>query len=342
MSKHKNQEVTVVLKNSLDNEVDRQNVIPPGSLVFSNLTRGNYKLCFCLLEGVSTPEPKNIELSFDGDIVVEISKILEVVSVRKTVTATTQTRKRSSPPPVRLIITVATGISIASAPPVIQNISAVSKVQIQKTPTQIGMASASRLPTSLKNRLLLCLKDNIKSMLEIPDLKVKNLAIKLAEQGKKGFIDDETEVQARQLYKNIERLRAIIKGCDPNLLKELIEAEKRICPTEQSEKNILVKGKNINIRAAPDANSTVVSQVSDTRIRLDLPSTAMLSEQEKLLIAIGYGWQPIILPDNQKGYIYSFYIQGCENEGMHQSPANWPLDNHQDNNSLEKGVKGLW
>lgn len=71
--------------------------------------------------------------------------------------------------------------------------------------------------------------------------------------------------------------------------------------------DVYIVGKDVNVRTLPRADSPVVAVLSNEVVKSDPQGFSALSEQQKLNIQTWDGWQPVIAPNGQRGYVSSRY-----------------------------------
>ncbi|MGK7903580.1 MAG: hypothetical protein AB4352_19685 [Hormoscilla sp.] len=92
----------------------------------------------------------------------------------------------------------------------------------------------------------------------------------------------------------------------------------------------IVVGRNVNVRSQPSLNSEVISNLSNEVVKLDR-ETAEKQWQEQVEkgqeVDPIYGWTPVILPNEEKGYVYNRYVYGpLENRAVFGKVAGeWQL-----------------
>jgi hypothetical protein len=196
-------------------------------------------------------------------------------------------------------------ISNESAPP--------EQTRPSESPEDPNDRYKDELSPEVQKKLRACLEKNIKNLIGVPGL---SDLVELLTKGDANSIN-ETQRQIRLLYKKVQRLREIIEGCAPSLIKELVEADRR---DEQANElnqeqrqfgcqdSVTIIGKLVNVRAWPSSDSEVVGQVLyGTCLQIDTETFVYLSEEQRQAIVTGQGWYPIVLPDGMRGYIHSRY-----------------------------------
>lgn len=250
-------------------------------------------------------------------------------------------KKTSDKPPVKLIVVSATGAALMSnfgaSGPLLQELSRQVTRQepvrtLQRSPSssssrpqqsQSGNPNTSpRSPrTSYNNafspeverRLRQCIQTNIVTLSRVPTL--SGLLESLSWEREPG---GEFERQVIFLYSRVQELRGVIENCDLTLAQEILEAEERVSNTS-SEETVLVVGELVNVRVGPRPNDAVLAQVPYcTLLRIDLERTDALLPAQRLAINQGVGWQPVVLADGRRGYVYSLYIST-----PNESPSNF-------------------
>lgn len=71
--------------------------------------------------------------------------------------------------------------------------------------------------------------------------------------------------------------------------------------------DVYIVGTGVNARARPRADSPVIAVLSNEVVKSDPQGFSALSEQQKLKVQTWDGWQPVIVPNGQRGYVSSRY-----------------------------------
>ena len=225
-----------------------------------------------------------------------------------------------SKPPTKAIVGFAVTASLASnfggAAPLINEVS--SSLLRSRQPQSIPTQRVSRPEMSEKifsdrveAQLRTCVKNNASYFTGVP-----TLVGLLKSASWERETENEFEQQLIYLYTDYQQLRTALNRCDPILAQEVFVARSQAI---ESEKNItvFVTEALVNVRVGPGTDSRVIEPLQyGTPILLDQGTTAGLSEQQKLAISQGAGWQPVILSNGQSGYIYSLYISGALPENL--------------------------
>jgi hypothetical protein len=114
-------------------------------------------------------------------------------------------------------------------------------------------------------------------------------------------------------WQHLERVLAV--GCTPYEFPSDASnsAETWACPhvfqasLGDPFSDVYIVGENVNVRARPQADSPVVGVLSNEVVQLDLEGLNRLSESQRARLQTFDGWQPIIMPQGQQGYVSSRY-----------------------------------
>lgn len=171
-----------------------------------------------------------------------------------------------------------------------------------------------RLSPQIQAQLRTCLKANIERILKVPSL--SELATALMGEDEASIT--ETQRQVRALYKTVNELYKLIKECDPSFIQSLLDTEepqdanedgKAADSTSSTPDCVTVIAERVNIRAAPSLDSAIIAQaLFGTSFQVDQQIAASFSERQRLAMKMGEDWYPVILPDGNRGYIFSGYV----------------------------------
>jgi hypothetical protein len=303
--------VKVILKDGTGKEVAQTTVNAPGTYTFSNLPPGNYTVTLNPPQGVTVkpPNPRPTTLTFGGTI-------SGIITVEKGVIDISPPR-----PPLGRIILAAVSVVLLGNVLAVEEIfslfstpNRVQPVRVQVSPepqtSRVNNRSGTELSQETENRLRQCLKANIQRLSGIPSLSslVESLAVDSLTREERS--KDEFQGQVLLLYKRVKELKETIEDCDPTLIQELIAVEQCRSNQEQFQAKAKIVGKMVNVRADSSLEARVIEQLPyGTIVEVDIQTLASLSEQQRLSIARGEGWYPIILCDRRRGYVYSLYIK---------------------------------
>jgi hypothetical protein len=169
----------------------------------------------------------------------------------------------------------------------------------------------NKISPEAEEKLRECLKENIKSLVGVPGL--SDLVESLTNENESSIT--ETQRQVRLLYNKIQQLRKTITDCDPSLIKELIEADKREEQENKQEQeqfrcqdSVTIIGGLVNIRLLPSSNSEVIAQaLYGTCLQIDNQAFNYPSEEQRQAIDPCECWYPVILPNGMRGYVHHHY-----------------------------------
>lgn len=221
-----------------------------------------------------------------------------------------------SKPPAKAIAGFAVSAALASnfggATPLVKEISNTLFRSQQAQSASIQQAAGSQLSkktfsSRVEAQLKACVKNNAIYFAEIPTL-VKLLKSASWERDS----DNEFDHLLIDLYADYQQLRIAIDRCDPMLAQEVLVAKAKAVDSDETIA-AFVTGSMVNVRVAPSISSRVIEPLPyGTSVLLDQSTMAILSEDQRLAISQGRGWQPIILPTGESGYIYSLYVRAVE------------------------------
>lgn len=169
----------------------------------------------------------------------------------------------------------------------------------------------NKISPEAEEKLRECLKENIKSLVGVPGL--SDLVESLTNENESSIT--ETQRQVRLLYNKIQQLRKTITDCDPSLIKELIEADKREEQENKQEQeqfrcqdSVIIIGGLVNIRLLPSSDSEVIAQaLYGTCLQIDNQAFNYPSEEQRQAIDPCECWYPVILPNGMRGYVHHHY-----------------------------------
>lgn len=289
-----------------DGSVIRKDTIksPTDSCTFNSVLPGHYTVFGLFADGSKTTDRSFPFFSTASSLTCylkpEYSKICVSPPDPPQITSTAIRSKL----PVKAIAGFAIPAALMShfggAAPLIKEISnTLLRPRIASSGTQASYRNAfsSRVKTQLKT----CVKNNVRDFSQIPTLS------KLLESASwEREVEGEFEQQIIDLYADYGQLRTTINKCDPRLAQEVLAARANIAKSNENT-TVFVTGQLVNVRVAPNGQ-IIKSLPYGTPVLLDQVTTAGLSEDQKLAIKQGAGWQPIILSTGEAGYVYSLYI----------------------------------
>lgn len=321
-------EVTIVLEDESGREVDRGTASIPGQYTFHVNSPGRYKVYLLLKDQAKLEvKPESRSTSFKGpgriDVHLDTKDYIRLLKVGVPKISVPQKGEdlSSDRPPHEAIISSAIGLALMSnlggATPFFEEISKqlinpdrsnFPQEARQSGARQLGNQDSSsnapqrqrynNLSTEIESRMRNCIQSNLIRLLEVP-----TLASYLESFSWRDEPDNELERQLLFLYTNFNAVRNAIEECDPTLIQQINSAEKR-------ESTVTVIGNLVNIRSGSGTSFSVISQVRyGTILVVDLETEISLSFLDLLAIEQGNGWQPILLSDGRRGYIFSLYIE---------------------------------
>lgn len=225
-----------------------------------------------------------------------------------------------SKPPLQLILTSSIAISLASnfggvkplfkeianrlsEPQQAQSISTEGAAKSQSNPGNSQTSYRNAFSARVEAQLRTCVENNFTNFAQIPTL---TKLLKAASWDREA--EGEFERQLIDLYADVQQLRIAINRCDPELTQEVFAARARIEDSEASQTAFVI-GEVVNVRAGPTTDSEILMQLPyGTSVLIDQETSATMLEDQRIEIGQGVGWQPILLSNNETGYIYSGYI----------------------------------
>ncbi len=188
----------------------------------------------------------------------------------------------------------------------------------------------SRLPSDAAVRFRQCVIQNAINLTEIEiDIEIptrSSIQSDLIDSAVEAS-EDEFLIEAWKVYRRSEALQNVIRKCDLSLFQELEEAEEAIGQTtlpylgdsrnhyqafayvEQPQQAVYVDGSRISVREQPHPDASVVGYVSYATMPINMAVMATLTPQERYAIAVGQGWYPVLLPNDQRGFVHSHYAR---------------------------------
>ncbi|KAF3890046.1 MULTISPECIES: SH3 domain-containing protein [Nostocales] len=118
-------------------------------------------------------------------------------------------------------------------------------------------------------------------------------------------------------WKRLERIMSI--GCTPYEAPAGVKLDAYQCPHVSQASlgdpftDVYIVGENINVRAQPRNDSQVIGVLSDEVVKSDPSGFSRLTQQQRQEQQTFEGWQPIITPTGQRGYVssrYAYYPAG--------------------------------
>lgn len=118
-------------------------------------------------------------------------------------------------------------------------------------------------------------------------------------------------------WKRLERIINI--GCTPYEAPAGVEMGAYQCPHVSQASlgdpfsDVYIVGENINVRAQPSPDSPVMDVLSDEVVKSDPDGLDRLTPQQREEQQTDEGWQPVITPTGQRGYVssrYAYYPAG--------------------------------
>ncbi|HBB33987.1 MAG TPA: hypothetical protein DDZ80_09535 [Cyanobacteria bacterium UBA8803] len=118
-------------------------------------------------------------------------------------------------------------------------------------------------------------------------------------------------------WKRLERIINI--GCTPSEAPAGTKMDAYQCPHASQASlgdpfsDVYIVGENINVRAQPRNDSPIVGVLSNEVVKSDPAGLERLTEQQRQEQQTVEGWQPIITPAGQRGYVssrYAYYPAG--------------------------------
>ena len=70
---------------------------------------------------------------------------------------------------------------------------------------------------------------------------------------------------------------------------------------------VIIVGEDIQVRSAPNSNSSALGVLSNEIVAFDREGYFQLSTQDQSMVDTLYGWTPILLNNNQRGFVPSRY-----------------------------------
>ena len=324
MDKNPISAVQGIIKDSAGKEVGR---IRAGE--YKELAPGKYTVTYIPPPGykIATTNPQTITLK-PGDFKT-INFGLKPEDIQK-VGASTVFAKAVGPP-VRTITAGAVTFSLISNPAAITNrfFRPPQPVVTQSRPLNPRQVNAirSRLSESSAARFRRCVIENAMNLtgIEIPTRSgVRNDLVNFVIEAS----GDEFLIGALEVYRRSEELRDVLLECDLSLFQDFAEAEEAVEQTtalpylgnsrdyyqtgtnlEQPQRAVYVDGNRISVRAKPHPNAHIIGYVSYTTMPIDMAVMATLTPQERHAIAVGQGWYPVLLPNDQRGFVHSHYAR---------------------------------
>jgi Bacterial SH3 domain len=304
--------VKLSLKNEAGKEIDSVTVnVPPGRYRFRDLPPGKYTImCTSDVAVRFIENPIKRTLDTKDDISGQLVATEDGLETRI---------KEPSYPVIEIITLTAISMTLLGNLGLVEDFAAVFSSPETAQPLQRQSLSESRsknpddrLSLEVEARLEQCLKENIKNLLGVPSLSglVESLN---NERNNEENPNNKFQAQIRASYKTVQQLRQTIEDCDPTLIQELIATEDSIDEQRQGqfqcEAAIRVMGDIVNVRISPNINSEVIGQILyGTCVQVDTEAFAYFSEKQRLIVAAGEGWYPIVLPDGRRGYVNSRYM----------------------------------
>lgn len=228
-------------------------------------------------------------------------------------------KEPTAKPPLKTILSAAAAIALASncqgAEPLVRDISerlldspSTQSPTLRNTDARVTQRASNNsydtaFPPNVAVQLKQCIRNNIEQLTDIPTLpRLLELISWETEPS------DEFEREMIHLYARYEQFQATIELCDPTLVPQIFAARERTAISDTDAK-VFVIGDMVNVRSAASASSRIIVQLPyGTPLLVNQGVSASLSEEKKLAISRGAGWQPVILSDGQAGYIFSGLI----------------------------------
>ncbi len=311
--------VRVTLKNEAGKEIASATINAPGSHKFYDLPAGKYTVSFIPPDGSKflSPNPSYRTLSDEKNTLEETIRLKDISAIGTlSLEGESSGQEDFSKPALGLItLTAISLILLANLSLVEDFFSSFSTTErLQSKRIQFSPESGTRktdnryvdeLTPEVEAKLKQCLRANLKRLLGIPSLSDLVESLTNEENSKTEF-----QLQVILLYKRIKELRSTIEDCDPTLIQEIAAAENRRTNQGQSQYRVMIVGELVNVRVSPSLEARVIDQLPyGTNVQTDIQTFIYLSDQQRLSIARGKGWYPIILSNERRGYVYSFYIR---------------------------------
>ena len=158
-------------------------------------------------------------------------------------------------------------------------------------------SSRNYFELNVSERLRQCIESNITEFLGIPTMSglLESLSFEVEPSS-------EFEYQLIMLYTRVQKLRDLIKSCDPSLIIDILEAGQDNALIEEF---VVIKDFTY-IRAGPhELDPILVSVDFGTTLILDQERYEFILEEQKALLAEGIGWIPVFQPMNGQGFVWA-------------------------------------